>query len=195
MAVSTRCAWCLGSSESPTISEVGEILSWTGLIVGIVAIPIGVLLRPRRPAIGEVLADLGVALTTGAFVAIAIFYASERAENNRQQQAERLNDRREEQDERRENLRFIRALSDTGAASAESGPGCAANSLPLGGIDLRGQHLDGLGLLKPDLNEARLDEARLNFVVGSCTILIDADLICTDLFMAVFRGPGDFGPR
>lgn len=147
------------------------IWTWVGavlLLVGTAAIPVGVLLqrgRPKNP-VGEISTDLGIALTTGALVALAVLLA-----------AEDLDRAREIRDVRRDNLRFVREVA------VQAGP----TRKPFRFFDLQGQLLAGFDLSNADLASANLVGADLSGTNLSGAFMADADLTGANLTVADFR--------
>lgn len=119
--------------------------------------------------------DLIVAVLSGAVVAIGTLYAQAF-----------VDDRREEEADRRENLRFLRQLAADGKAKQVSFNGIDLQErdlrkLKLAGVDLDHANLKGADLLATDLSGASLIRTDLNDAWLIDTKLNEALLRSTDL--------------
>ena len=107
------------------------------------AVPLGVYWRRNRAThvIGEVATDMGVAVATGALIALAVLFA-----------AEDLETAREIRDIRRDNLRFVREVAVQSTPARK----------PFRFFDLEGQVVAGFDLSDSDLTSANLRGADLS---------------------------------
>ena len=152
-----------------------------------------VMLRPRPSlrtssrligaTLGEVLADLGVALLTGIVVGGVVLVAAERLENGRTEQA----DRREETPLEPASERRICALS--GAFPVRRIVLALQWSTPP-----RTAH-GHAAAARVSVNEARVDEASLYLVNVAGADFEDAHLACADLYDADLDDGGSYSDR
>ncbi|MGD9702522.1 MAG: pentapeptide repeat-containing protein [Acidimicrobiia bacterium] len=166
----------------------------------------------RTDRLKHAMLDLGIALTTGSIVGLAVLYATDdlekklkkadqeiakvqREEDNRRAEEQRTLDRdlaqeRFEQAERLEEARAQREARQDNARFVRSYVGREGG--PLRSLDLRGQNLDGLELHGADLSGANLTEASLYNARLIDIQMFDGVAVCTDINSADLSGGGIF---
>jgi uncharacterized protein YjbI with pentapeptide repeats len=164
-------------------------LEWVALAAcvlsaGLGFIALGVRLRlrgandARRLVAGELAADAGLALVTGAVVGLVSFAATQDLEQGLLDVQEGLEEDRFERDARRDNVRFVREVTTQ----------ADVRDKPFAELDLRGAELGGLDLSQADFRGADLANASLRRADLTDADLIGADLTGADLSYADLTG-------
>jgi Pentapeptide repeats (8 copies) len=165
-----------------TASQSGRLLDWSmvGLTIAVlwagtalIAAGAGSRLSGRGQIVGEVVADAGVALITGAVIGLVLFFAQNGVEEDRFTR-----------EQRRDNVRFVREVVVQPDAPTKPFATLDLRDADLGGLDLSDADLSDAILADAYLADADLSGANLSHADLSDAYLADAELSGANLYRA-----------
>jgi len=143
--------------------------------------------------VGKIAANAGLAVLTGAIIAVPIFVATQSIEDNRIAEARRLEHQASTDAIRRDNIRLVREIATQpvvllkpfGKLDLRQ---AQLSKLDLSGADLHGADLRGAYMFDADLSGANIVYARLSKANLHATNMHGAQLIHADLRGARLEG-------
>lgn len=167
-------------------------LSAAFLVLGLLLILLGAH-KGDASFVGKIAANAGLAVLTGAIIAVPIFVATQSIEDNRIAEARRLEDQHSSDAIRRDNIRLVREIATQPVVVikpfGELDLGHAQlSNLDLSRADLHGADLHGAYMFDANLSDANIVYAQLSKANLHATNMHGAQLVHANLRGARLEG-------